>query len=402
MKGKLFQAGALAMTMALASTVALFSSCSSDDVPVQNGGSEELVVSVKPSNSLGTRAAITSGDVKSTTENTINKFVVGIFNANGEKEAIETMNMAGNTQLTIDAGTITADDQVLVAVNVPETTFSDVTTAEGFKAKTLTITQAIYGNPTHETTVTVHTDNNYIPMYGEGTVVKVNEKKFKADVDVYHLISKVTLAAFNVDFSETYAGASFQPTEIFLANVPDLLGFSDASSSKSYKFATPGSYLSGETTTDVPTVKTAIEASKYPYLSTGTLNETDFAANEVNKAKTFDANKLPVFYTMPNSKTVSGKDGATFLVIKGKFTYNNTTDICYYPIFLNFNTNKTSVVPDGGTAKQISPNYNYKVSVFITGRGSDSPVKPVDGSSATINASVVPFTAALQTSQDAE
>ena len=103
---------------------------------------------------------------------------------------------------------------------------------------------------------------------------------------------------------------------------------------------------------------------------------------------------------MPNGQVGVGQNGATFLVVKGKFSYNGATDVVYYPIFLNFNTNKQSVVPDGGVAKRVSPNYNYKVKVFITGKGSDSATKPVDGSNATVNVIVEDFVPKTQTSQD--
>ena len=395
MKGKLFQSGAMALTLALASTVSLFSSCSSDDVVTQNSGKKELTISVSPSNSVGTRAGITSADIKPGTENTINHFVVGIFGSDGNiKGTVQTMNMVNNPQLTIDAGDIAEGDSVLVAVNAPADRFNDVKTKDEFRGQTLTIAEALYGNPSHQSTgEDVHTDNNYIPMYGQGKVTKASEQRFQADIDVYHLVSKVTLAGLNVNFSDAFAGAIFQPTEIFLANVPDKLGFSVASSSKSYyKFVLPENYISGET-------KDGTSACKY--LTTGDLSSnSDFAANEANVEKTYEATKLPIFYTMPNSQVGVGDKGATFLVIKGNFTYNNTTEVVYYPVFLNFNTNKPSVVPDGGVAKRVYPNYNYCVSVYITGKGSDSATKPVNGSNATVNASVVDFVDKTQTSQD--
>lgn len=408
MKGKLFYSGAMALTLALAGTVSLFSSCSSDDEATQSGGSKELTISVSPSNSLGTRAGIIATDIKDGTENTVNQFVVGIFGSDGNiKGTVQTMSMANNRQLTIDAGDIAEKDNVLVAVNAPKDLFKDVKSEADFRKVTLTLDQALYGNPSHQSTDdNVHTDNNYIPMYGQGTVTKVSDNKFKADIDVYHLVSKVTLASLNVDFSDTYAGATFQPTEIFLANVPDQLGLSLASSSTTYTFLTTETastlkYVSGETTTDVPSGKDAITPSTYKYLTTGDLtNNTDFPATEANKSKDYDASKLPIFYTMPNGQVGVGKNGATFLVIKGKFTYNGTTDVVYYPIFLNFNTNKQSVVPDNGVAKRVSPNYNYKVKVFITGKGSADPLKPVDGSNATYNITVGNFVDKTQASQD--
>ena len=304
------------------------------------------------------------------------------------------MNMVNNPQLTIDAGDIVEGDSVLVAVNAPADRFNDVKTKDEFRDKTLTIEEALYGNPSHLSTgEDIHTDNNYIPMYGQGMVTKASEQRFQADIDVYHLVSKVTLAGLNVNFSDAFAGATFQPTEIFLANVPDKLGFSPASSSKSYyKFVSPENYISGET-------KDGTSACKY--LTTGDLSSnSDFGANEANVEKTYKATKLPIFYTMPNSQVGVGDKGATFLVIKGNFTYNKKTEVVYYPVFLNFNTNKPSVVPDGGVAKRVYPNYNYCVSVYITGKGSDSATKPVNGSNATVNASVVDFVDKTQTSQD--
>lgn len=395
MKGKLFQSGAMALTLALASTVSLFSSCSSDDVVTQNSGKKELTISVSPSNSVGTRAGITSADINSDTENTINHFVVGIFDENGNiRGTVQTMNMVNNPQLTIDAGDIAEGDSVLVAVNAPADLFKEVKTKDDFRDQTLTIEQALYGNPTHQSTgEEVHTDNNYIPMYGQGMVTKATEQRFQADIDVYHLVSKVTLAGLNVNFSDAFAGATFQPTEIFLANVPDKLGFSLASSSKSYyKFVSLVNYISGETKDGT---------SAYKYLTTGDLSSnSDFAANEANAEKTYETTKLPIFYTMPNRQVSVGDNGATFLVIKGKFSYNGKDETVYYPVFLNFNTNKPSVVPDGGVAKRVYPNYNYCVSVYITGKGSDSATKPVDGSNATVNVSVENFVDKTQTSQD--
>jgi len=395
MKGKLFQSGAMALTLALASTVSLFSSCSSDDVVTQNSGKKELTISVSPSNSVGTRAGITSADIQPGTENTINHFVVGIFDGNGDiRGTVQTMNMANNPQLTIDAGDIAEGDSVLVAVNAPADLFNDVKTKDDFRGKTLTIEQALYGNPTHQSTgEEVHTDNNYIPMYGQGMVTKATEQRFQADIDVYHLVSKVTLAGLNVNFSDAFAGATFQPTEIFLANVPDKLGFSLASSSKSYyKFVSPVNYISGETKDGT---------SAYKYLTTGDLSSnSDFAANEANAEKTYETTKLPIFYTMPNRQVSVGDNGATFLVIKGKFSYNGKDETVYYPFYMNYNTTDASA-PDGGTPKALHPNINYQVSITITGKGTNSPVTPVSSKVASVNVSVKDFVAVNQEYHDA-
>lgn len=409
MKQSIFHAGAMAAFMVLASTVFL-GSCSSDENTITDSTAKDmLTVSITPSNSVRTRAAITTNPTDGT-ESTINQFTVAIFDKDGKLEKLDKMSMSGNTQLTTDATSLTEGDSVFVAVNCPATLFDDVSTAsegdtktdkERFLAKTLTIAKALWGNPTHgETaaTITDHADNNYIPMFGKGAIAKAegSTNRFTADINVYHLLSKVSVSSINVDFSDTYSGATFTPVEIFMANVPTTLGFGITVDGQKYSYAAQTTYVSGESTTVSDGTASVVSSPSYPLLSSGVLSLT----GTTEASKTTYSKDLPIFYTLPNNKTVSGENGATFLVIKGKFTYNGSTEVCYYPIFLNFNTNKTSVVPDSHTAKCLMPNYNYRVSVYITGKGSDSPVKPVDGSSATISTKVSDFQTANQTSTD--
>ena len=385
MKAKRLYAGIMALTMTFAGA-AFLSSCSSDELISQGGDDQTLTVKVSPSNTV-TRAA--AHDVQTGTENQVNQFVVGIFDSEGKKLGIEKQTVAKNSQLTVTAAGYKIGNKVLVAVNMPSTLFDDVTDESSFKNKILSIGQALYGDPNHVAENKL-ADNQYVPMYGEGTLVSAGKaKQYKADVKVYHLVSKISLQSITVNFSNTYKGATFQPTEIFLANVPTKVGLGDASDVAKYTFASNDTYVSGEQTT-YATDGATVTVSDYPYLSTGDLSTGDskWDASVANEEKVYNAN-MPTLYSLPNDNV---DDKATFLVVKGKFSYNGKNDeTVYYPFYMNYNTTDASA-PDGGTPKALHPNINYQVSITITGKGTNSPVTPVSSKVASVNVSVKDFT----------
>lgn len=391
MKAKRLYAGIMALTMTFAGA-AFLSSCSSDELISQGGDDQTLTVKVSPSNTV-TRAA--AHDVQTGTENQVNQFVVGIFDSEGKKLGIEKQTVAKNSQLTVTAAGYKIGNKVLVAVNMPSTLFDNVTDESSFKNTILSIGQALYGDPNHVADNKL-ADNQYVPMYGEGTLVSAGKaKQYKADVKVYHLVSKISLQSITVNFSNTYKGATFQPTEIFLANVPTKVGLGDASDVAKYTFASNDTYVSGEYATEGATVKD----SDYPYLSTGDLSTGDskWDASVVNEEKVYNAN-MPTLYSLPNDNV---DDKATFLVVKGKFSYNGKNDeTVYYPFYMNYNTTDASA-PDGGTPKALHPNINYQVSITITGKGTNSPVTPVSSKVASVNVSVKDFVAVNQEYHDA-
>ncbi len=385
MKGNIFRLGSMAMTMALA-TMGLFASCSSDETVSDGGQAGVLTVKVTPSNAVNTntRAAAT-GEITDATENTVSRIAVGVFKTDGSVVKIVDEATTSNG-VELKSSDLTNGDKVLVAVNAPEKTFDGVQTADDFKKKTLSIAQALYGGHSDAATADSKADNNHIPMYGEGAISDGGTTGFTANVNVYHLVAKVSLQSIQVNLKGAYSGATFQPTEIFMANVPDVLGFDMANTNSSFLTYPATTFVSGEQTAD-GSANTA-----YAYLSTGSLT---WEANTSGSAKTYTDN-MPVFYTMPNNKTNGEANGATFLVIKGKFNNGGNDEVCYYPVYINYNSN-SNTVPDGGAVKVVKPNYNYKVSVIINGKGSESPTTPVDNSAATVNITAKPFVDADQT-----
>lgn len=380
MKGNISRLGSMAMTMALA-TMGLFASCSSDDTLSQGGQGGVLTVSVTPSNSQGTRAAtnLSGGDVSNTTENTINNVVVGVFNGDGSVLKIEkqTPSQATSASVSLTTSNLQSGDKVLVAVNVPTEKFDGVTTMSAFKATTLSIGEAIYSKANDHKVA----NNNNIPMYGESNIsLKDGSQDYTASVDVYHMLSKVTLKSLKVNLT----GATFQPTEIFLANVPSKVSFGDASKATTYTFpADLGTFVSGEQTG---------KATDYPYLSTEALTMDASTAGTATEYK----DNLPIFYTMPNNKTAGEAGGATFLVIKGTYKEGENSETCYYPVYLNYNTNNNK--PDGGNVKEVHPNYNYVLNVVINRKGTDSPTKPVDMGTVTSTVTAKDFVSVEATS----
>ena len=381
MKGNISRLGSMAMTMALA-TMGLFASCSSDDTLSQGGQGGVLTVSVTPSTAQGTRAAtnLSGGDVSNTTENTINNVVVGVFNGDGSVLKIEeqTPSQATSASVSLTTSNLQSGDKVLVAVNVPTEKFDGVTTMSAFKATTLSIGEAIYSKANDHKVA----NNNNIPMYGESNIsLKDGSQDYTASVDVYHMLSKVTLKSLKVNLT----GATFQPTEIFLANVPSKVSFGDASKATTYTFpADLGTFVSGEQTG---------KATDYPYLSTEALTMDASTAGTATEYK----DNLPIFYTMPNNKTAGEAGGATFLVIKGTYKEGENSETCYYPVYLNYNTTNNNK-PDGGNVKEVHPNYNYVLNVVINRKGTDSPTKPVDMGTVTSTVTAKDFVSVEATS----
>ncbi len=364
----------------------LLTSCAGDE----NLGTEkqEGLQTLKINLNTVTRAAAYS-DPGTTAENTINSVTIGIFGSDNNVKTIQDAADPSNPSITTSQ--LEKDDQVLVAVNAKAGTFTGALTVSDFENKTLAIDDAL---PVSGSGV----DPTKLPMFGTGSIVQDGSATaFKATVDVYHMVAKVTLQSLYVDFDETgaYKDATFTPTEVFMYNVPDKLDFYPASS---YTYASAASYYNGE----------AGKASVKDYLGTGiTLTPFSPAHATMSGLKTGSTSswgtvgsKILFLYTMP---TTSSKP--TQLVIKGIFRPVGTDDgkaTVYYPVNINYNSADGSAANlsgggKDGTAKQVYPNKNYVVDVTIKGKGADSPSASLDPQTATANITVKSFVDASQT-----
>lgn len=367
------------ITMALLATAALavagLTACSgSPDIVttvVPPAAKESaLTIALKP---VDTRAAATN--ITTAGENTINRVAVGIFDSDGNVKMVKTFESGEITSGTVTLTTTTAlatTDHVLVACNAPADVFTGaIANEDAFRAKTITIDEALYGASSHTTENAVDFTN--LPMFGyvnSLTQSSDDGTKFTAAVSVYHLVAKITLESFTLDKQGAMADASFDPEGIFLAHVPDKLDFQNvtavaATDSKvaeaSYfvdgKSVSYNSYYHGDMTKKT-------DASTTDFLGKAYLGMD--AATKDN-AKTLAG---LVAYTMPNSQT--DDDKATFLVVKGKFHYKTGdagTEV-WYPLYINYSTTTDGKhVGHVGDEKKVYPNFNYRMRVTVQGFG---------------------------------
>ena len=379
------------------SVLCLLSSCSSEELPTTekpSTGPQTLTLNLKPA---GTRAAVYT-DPGTAAENTINSVIIGIFDQTADgtgNNPVKTIQevTTSSTSPSITTSQLASGDIVLVAVNATAGTFTGAKNATEFKNRTLGIDYALGGGSGSATTVA--TGN--LPMFGTSTITG-SSPTFSATVDVYHMVSKITLRTLSVNFSATgaYSAATFKPTAVFMSNVPDKLDFYPANTMSSYTFAAAGTLQQGESGTS---------SNLKAYLGTASpigFTPVNATLSGVNTGSTYNwgtvspsvANIL-YLYTMPSSDATS-----TRLVIRGDFDPDGAGSApavqVYYPVNINYNSSG-SVIPDGGTVKQVYPNKNYIIDVTIQGKGSSSPTVAIDSQTATANITVKSFTDASQT-----
>lgn len=374
------------------SVLCLLSSCSSEELPTTekpSTGTQTLTLNLK---AAGTRAAVYT-DPGTTAENTINSVTIGIFDQAAGNAVKTIQEVAGSTSPSITTSQLASGDIVLVAVNAEAGTFTGAKNATEFKNRTLGIDDALGGGSGSATTVV----SNKLPMFGTSTITG-SSPTFSATVDVYHMVSKITLRTLSVNFSATgaYSAATFKPTAVFMSNVPDKLDFYPANTMSSYTFAAAGTLQQGESGTS---------SNLKAYLGTASpigFTPVNATLSGVNTGSTYNwgtvspsvANIL-YLYTMPSSDATS-----TRLVIRGDFDPDGAGSApavqVYYPVNINYNSSG-STIPDGSTvAKQVYPNKNYIIDVTIQGKGSSSPTVAIDPQTATANITVKDFTSANQ------
>jgi|GEM_PF-1934395 len=349
------------MTLILAGLMAMFTvSCSSSDATIIDDGGlkptdgNNLVVYIGTTSSTYNGRAVALTDPGTAVENKINTTTLLIFGANGVAKTIqevEPKDQLINTRVP----NLSAGDKVYLAVNVPASVFSTVTRVADFEETKIDIDRAILGDATDKTIA----NPGDAPMFGKGSLEAVpNETDvYRATVPVNHMLAKVTL---NTITASLEGDAEFTPTEVYLKNVPPYLYLETAESAakQDYRFFNNegGTFYQGEPAN--------AEFFK-PYLGSG-VNLGGFQPTNPTLTRTASSwhENAPamVFYTMPNNPATP-----TMLVIKGNYKPANTTEskTVKYSIYLNHNTN-SNIVPNGGPyIKQLYPNYNYSVDLFI-------------------------------------
>ena len=355
-----------------------FAACSSDSDTGSNTpqGDRYLTLSINTKSVM--RTTMLDSDPGSASEDAINALTIGIFNDAGDAVKIEEFTSSTWTdtgtdiQVTVTTQGLTAGNKVIAVANAPSGTFSGCTDITSFKAKTMTIDDALANSATEKIT-------NF-PMVGNSTIsATTGHVNFTASVTLYHMVAKVSLAPITIDFSGNtlYPSATFTPEELFLYNVP-------ASQAYWYTPGTTATVYSGESSA----------TTKKEYLGSG--------------AATIDIAKSHYLYALPNSET---GDKATKLVIKGTFkaTPSSAGSTIYYPIYLDYVAPATAgaagtaaagdlpgyateIGLTARTPKVVYANDNYKINVTIKSIGATSPDSDLDPQQVTVSVTVAPWT----------
>jgi len=369
----------LTKTLLAFAMMAGFAACSSDSDTGSNTPQGDRYLTLSISTKSVMRTTMIDSDPGSASEDAINSLTVGIFNDAGDAVKIEEFassafdTSSGTIQVVITNQGLVDGNKVIAVANAPAGTFNGCTNITSFKAKTMSIDDALANSATEKIT-------NF-PMVGNSTIAATTGNvNFTASVTLYHMVAKVSLAPITIDFSGNtlYPTATFTPEELFLYSVP---------ASQAYWY-TPGTgatdYYSGESSA----------TTKKEYLGSG--------------ATTIDIAKSHYLYALPNSET---GDKATKLVIKGTFkaTPTSTGSTIYYPIYLDYVAPATAGAAGTAAAgdlpgyaselsltartpKVVYANDNYKINVTIKSIGSTSPDSDLDPQQVTVSVTVAPWT----------
>lgn len=359
--------------LAAAAALVCFSSCSTDDD--QKGGGnpapqrESLVVLTINTGKMMSRAATTT--TLTANEKHIEDLTVGIFDKNGNKRVVRSFDAAqlvtvpgtSKAEVKIFATDLTITDEVVVVANTNEkkTALEAAATKDDFNQVTL------------ESATAVKQDSKLLPKYGETTLKQGDlPTKFRADVSVKNLVSRVTLNELNVALPGE--GENFEVTDIYLTHLPNIFAYS------------PTGWVDGLTD------------AKNDFIH-GIMSKADGATNsnvDLHKAVTAAAAES-FLYTTPN-KVQTGNN--TRLVLKGKYTSGTgaNPEVVYYALPLNVAINNGAYESADGEAMVFatSPGKNYKCNVTIKKKGTDDPWDATQPQVAEINVEAQDWVDVLQ------
>lgn len=359
--------------LAAAAALVCFSSCSTDDD--QKGGGnpapqrESLVVLTINTGKMMSRAATTT--TLTANEKHIEDLTVGIFDKNGNKRVVRSFDAAqlvtvpnsSKAEVKIFATDLTITDEVVVVAN----------TNEKKAALEAAATKDDFNQVTLESATAVKQNSKLLPKYGETTLKQGDlPTKFRADVSVKNLVSRVTLNELHVELPD--AGANFEVTDIYLTHLPKNFAYS------------PTGWVDGLTDANNDFIHGILSKAQGATNSNGDLHKAVTAAD----AESF-------LYTTPN-KVQTGNN--TRLVLKGKYTSGTgaNPEVVYYALPLNVAINNGAYESADGEAMVFatSPGKNYKCNVTIKKKGTDDPWDATQPQVAEINVEAQDWVDVLQ------
>ena len=342
-----------------------------EEIVPAGGGDGSLVINITRGAVGQTRSTdITDPETAKTSERQIQTMAIAVFRASDAADGnaskcvyfkyLTGINQAATGFTTtvdnIYNGTaskqILSGDSVFVVTNVPSDVFTSVsvgtTTVTQFKELKATTDQAL--DPDGDNAV----DPVNLPMYGSARVT-TSGTKLIADVDVRHMVSKVTLEQLSVE--GLASGATFTPTQVFLYNVADKMqfNFQTENTVSTYNAPSHSDWWQGEATN---------AANLKACLGTGTLSEMLDSDDGDATNPSVLTNKY-VLYALPNTSSTN----RTKLVIKGQWIdgTNSAPGVTRYYTFDLFN-----VVNGVADQPNLYPNRNYRMKIILKREGAET------------------------------
>ena len=309
-----------------------------------------------------------------TSEGTINKVCVGLFDKDGNTITIHEYTYTNGKSENIL--TTTQVTKMVVVANAKSGMFAGATTESNFlqEVQQLSYTTSDNGQSSTNSTTANSQTTTALPMTsGEfSPLVLSGDATTDKAVELTRVVARVSLSSLTTSFDNNgpYAGATFTPTEIFMYNVNDQYAWNGTASASA-------TTVSGESTA----------STSFAYLGTGVI--TNYTAPTSTSPQ--------FFYVFPHSST-----SPTKLVVKGIFTTNGgSPQTVYYPIVINHaqdGTTFTDVNNNTSTTttndEMIEANKTYDINLTIKSIGVNDPSKNIDPSSVTINSHVQNWTQA--------
>ena len=343
----------------LAACMLLFSCASDNTVVPDDGSTKSAVVNLSLSTGADTRASgalpTDKGSVVGSNEGKLNHICVGLFDANNKLVTLHEYDYKGDENVSTRTDAV----QMLVFANVPVGAFVGKYVLSDFYtvAQDLGYTTSADGKTNTAVTTANSQSMTSLPMmsdvktlnWGSGTTLSPT-------VTLNRVVAHVALTNITSNFTGSYNGCSFTPTEVFMYNASNQL---TNWNTKTVNGSVSGENIAGNANT--------------VYLGSGTIS-------------TYSGPYY--FYVFPNNNTTA----PTKLVIKGTFkTKSGTTYTTYYPITVNSSSptgNIVSTITGGTGDSKISANTTYGLSVTLNGTGVANVSDEITTTSVMVNTNV--------------
>jgi hypothetical protein len=345
----------------LAACMLLFSCASDNTVVPDDGSSKSAVVNLSLSTGAVTRAngvlPTDNGAVVGNNEGFLNHICVGLFDTNNKLVTLHEYDYSGNENISTRTDAV----QMLIFANVPTGAFAGKYTVSDFYtvAQNLGYTTSVNGKSNTGVTTANSQSMKSLPMMSDVTTLNWGSgTTLSPTVTLNRMVARVALTNITYNFTGSYNGCSFTPTEVFMYNASNQL--------TNWNTKTVSGNVSGE--------NIAGNANTV-YLGSGTIS-------------TYSGPYY--FYVFPHGST-----SPTKLVIKGTFKTNSgTTYTTYYPIIVNSSLtgNIASTMVTGTGDSKISANTTYGLAVTILGTGVNSVSDELTATNVTVTTSVDSYT----------